>query len=421
MINSEHRSVVVIGGGPAGLSAAIAAYDAGAKDVLILERDGRLGGILNQCIHAGFGLTLFKSELTGPEYAARLIDMAAERGIEYRLDTAVTRVDADKTVTCVSREGVSRIAASAVVLTCGCRERPRGAIGIAGARCAGVYTAGTAQKLVNIMGYMAGKECVILGSGDIGLIMARRMTLQGAKVRAVLEIMPRASGLPRNVAQCLDDFNIPLMTSHTVVDILSRNGRVSGVIAAKTDESMRPIAGSEFLLPCDTLLLSVGLVPETELARDAGIGLHATTGGAKVDDSLMSDIDGIFCAGNMLHVHDLADYACLESEVAGRNAALYALKGAAARGRSVPVECSHGIRYTVPMQILSSASGAITFTARPSKERASGRICVEADGEEIYSKRELGIRPACMLRFTLNTAQSDKLRSACRICVSVRE
>ncbi|MDE6550646.1 MAG: FAD-dependent oxidoreductase [Clostridia bacterium] len=421
MINCESRSVVVIGGGPAGLSAAIAAFDAGAKDVLVLERDTRLGGILNQCIHNGFGLTLFKSELTGPEYAARLIDMASERGIECRLNTTVVSVAPDKTITCVSEEGVFSITADAIVLTCGCRERPRGAIGIAGARCAGVYTAGTAQKLVNIMGYMAGRECVILGSGDIGLIMARRMTLQGAKVRAVLEIMPRASGLMRNVVQCLNDYDIPLMTSHTVVDVLSQGGRVSGVVAAKVDNDMRPIAGSEFLLPCDTLLLSVGLIPETELAREAGIGLHRVTGGAEVDDTLMSNIDGIFCAGNMLHVHDLADYACLESEVAGKRAAEYAINGGVTRGAFTSVECGDGIRYAVPMKILSSGSGSITFTARPSAEYALGRICIEADGEEIYSKREAGIRPATMLRYVLNSAQSDKLRSASRICIKVRE
>ena len=412
MIAKYDKKIVIIGGGPAGLSAAIAAYDSGEEDILIIERDSKLGGILNQCIHNGFVLALFKEELTGPEYASRLIKQGNERGIPYLLSTTVTEVSADKTVYCVSEKGVAQIKANAIIMTCGCRERPRGAIGIAGARCSGIYTAGTAQKLINIMGYMPGKECVILGSGDIGLIMARRMTLQGAKVKAVLEIMPTVSGLPRNVVQCLNDFNIPLMTSHTVTDIRNINGRVSGITVSKVDEHLRPISGSEFNIDCDTLLLSVGLTPETELARSAGTKLSNITGGAVVDDTLMTDSDGIFMAGNMLHVHDLADYACMESALAGKNAAEY-IKGRLDKAKNViPVICDKGIRYTVPALISPNGKGAITFTGRPCISAPGGEIKIIADGKTVYTKKELGIRPACMLKFNLSDEVSQILRSA---------
>lgn len=342
--------LVIIGGGPAGLAAAVSAKEQGVDNMLILERDSKLGGILNQCIHNGFGLHTFKEELTGPEYAERFVEKVNELQIAYKLNTMVLELTNDKTLTAVNEEdGILEIKAKAIVLAMGCRERPRGAINIPGSRCAGIYTAGTAQKFVNIEGYMPGKEVVILGSGDIGLIMARRMTLEGAKVKAVVELMPYSSGLKRNIAQCLDDFNIPLKLSHTVIDIKGKE-RVEGVIIAKIDANRRPIQGTEEYIPCDTLLLSVGLLPENELSRKAEIKLSRVTGGPEVDESLNTSVEGIFACGNVLHVHDLVDNVTTEAYNAGKNAAEY-IKGRRFDGNRIELQAIEGVRYTVPKYI----------------------------------------------------------------------
>ena len=315
--------LVVIGGGPAGMGAAIAAYDAGVRDILVLERDHRLGGILEQCIHNGFGLHTFKEELTGPEYASRFIDMVLDRGIEYKLNTMVMDISADKKVTAMNREdGLFEIQAKAVILAMGCRERSRGALNIPGYRPAGIYSAGTAQRLVNMEGYMPGKEVVILGSGDIGLIMARRMTLEGAKVKVVAELMPYSGGLKRNIVQCLNDFDIPLKLSHTVVDIEGKN-RVEAVTIAEVGPDRKPIPGTEERYTCDTLLLSCGLIPENELTRGLGADMDDKTGGPVAGENLECSIPGVFACGNVLHVHELVDHVSAEAEKAGKYAVEY--------------------------------------------------------------------------------------------------
>ena len=343
--------LVIVGGGPAGLAAAASAKDHGIDSILIIERDKELGGILNQCIHNGFGLHTFKEELTGPEYASRFIDMVLDRGIEYKLNTMVMDISADKKVTAMNREdGMFEVQAKAVILAMGCRERSRGALNIPGYRPAGIYSAGTAQRLVNMEGYMPGKEVVILGSGDIGLIMARRMTLEGAKVKVVAELMPYSGGLKRNIVQCLNDFNIPLKLSHTVVDIEGKN-RVEAVTIAEVGPDRKPIPGTEERYTCDTLLLSCGLIPENELSKSAGVALNPVTSGPVVNDSLETNIDGIFACGNVLHVHDLVDYVSQEASAAGKNAAKYIKNGKEKDAKIVEILPVDGVRYTVPKYI----------------------------------------------------------------------
>jgi NADPH-dependent 2,4-dienoyl-CoA reductase/sulfur reductase-like enzyme len=339
--------IVIIGGGPAGLAAAIGAREEGIEDILIIERDNCIGGILNQCIHNGFGLHTFKEELTGPEYAGRFVQKVNEMNIPYKLNTMVIDISEDKKITAVNEEdGVLEIKAKAIILAMGCRERPRGAINIPGSRCAGIYSAGTAQKFVNIDGYMPGKEVVILGSGDIGLIMARRMTLEGAKVKAVIELMPYSGGLKRNIVQCLDDFGIPLKLSHTITDIKGKD-RLEGVTIAKVDENRKPIKGTEEYISCDTLLLSVGLVPENELSTKANVELSKVTGGPIVNESLQTNVEGIFACGNVLHVHDLVDFVTEESVNAGKNAAKY-INGQTFNEKGIELVAISGVRYTVP-------------------------------------------------------------------------
>ena len=353
--------IVIIGGGPAGLAAAVSARQSGIDSILILERDKELGGILNQCIHNGFGLHTFKEELTGPEYAQRFISQAEELDIEYKLNTMVLEVGADKIVTAMNRDdGLFMIQAKAVVLAMGCRERSRGALNIPGYRPAGIYSAGTAQRLVNMEGYMPGREVVILGSGDIGLIMARRMTLEGAKVKVVAELMPYSGGLKRNIVQCLDDYGIPLKLSHTVVDIQGKE-RVEGVTLAQVDEKSKPIPGTEEYYSCDTLLLSVGLIPENEISRGMGVEMNPFTSGPKVNESLETNLEGVFACGNVLHVHDLVDFVSEEAASAGRNAAAYVKEYRDAAGtrkvedihaeREIPLVATGGVRYTVPSTI----------------------------------------------------------------------
>ena len=343
--------LVIVGGGPAGLAAAVAAKDNGIDSILIIERDNELGGILNQCIHNGFGLHTFKEELTGPEYASRFIAQVEERKIEYKLNTMVMDISKDKVVTAMNKtDGMFTVEAKAVILAMGCRERSRGALNIPGYRPAGIFSAGTAQRLVNIEGYMPGRKVVILGSGDIGLIMARRMTLEGAQVLAVAELMPYSGGLKRNIVQCLDDFNIPLYLSHTVVDIQGKE-RVEGITIAEVGPDRKPIPGTEIHYDCDTLLLSCGLLPENELSKTAGVDLSPITSGPIVNDSLETNIEGIFACGNVLHVHDLVDFVSQEATNAGKNAAKYIKEGKTVGAKEVKINAVDGVRYTVPCTI----------------------------------------------------------------------
>ena len=345
--------IVIVGGGPAGLAAAVAAKKAGCDSILILERDGELGGILNQCIHNGFGLHTFKEELTGPEYAGRFIRQVLDLNIEYKLNTMVMDISPEKVITAMNRtDGMFQIQAGAVILAMGCRERPRGALNIPGYRPAGIFSAGTAQRLVNIEGYMPGREVVILGSGDIGLIMARRMTLEGAKVKVVAELMPYSGGLKRNIVQCLDDFGIPLKLSHTVIDIEGKE-HISAVTIAEVGPDRRPIPGTEERYTCDTLLLSCGLIPENELSQSAGIEMSRITSGPVVNESLETNVPGIFACGNVLHVHDLVDYVSEEAGRAGENAVKY-VKGQLddnVSGKLIKLAATDGARYTVPSTI----------------------------------------------------------------------
>lgn len=343
--------IVIVGGGPAGLAAAVSAKRNGAESILVLERDKELGGILNQCIHNGFGLHTFQEELTGPEYAARFIDQLLEEKIEYKLNTMVLDIAKNKVVTAMNREdGILEIQAKAVILAMGCRERSRGALNIPGYRPAGIYSAGTAQRLVNMEGLMPGREVVILGSGDIGLIMARRMTLEGAKVKVVAELLPYSGGLKRNIVQCLDDFDIPLKLSHTVVDIAGKE-RVEGITLAQVDKNRRPIPGTEEYYSCDTLLLSCGLIPENEISRELGVEMSPVTSGPLVNECLETNVEGVFACGNVLHVHDLVDFVSREAAAAGKRAAEYILNGKAEGGKDIPITAAKGVRYTVPATI----------------------------------------------------------------------
>ncbi len=386
-------SLVIVGGGPAGMSAAVAAYKAGVTDLLILEREAHLGGILRQCIHNGFGLHKFGEELTGPEYAARYAEQVKALGIPYKVGTMVTGITPDKVITAVNpTDGIMHIKADAIILAMGCRERPKGALNIAGARPSGIFTAGTAQKYVNIKGYMPGKEVVILGSGDIGLIMARRMTLEGAKVKAVCELMPYSGGLARNIEQCLNDFGIPLMLSHTVVQIHGKD-RVTGVTIAKVDERRNPIKETEQYIACDTLLLSCGLLPENELTKGAGIDMDRITGGAVTDQSRQTSIPGVFACGNVLHVHDLVDYVSDEAEIAGCAAADY-LSGKDAAHVDIEVQPISGVRYTVPQKITSAQDTVVYF--RVSDVFRDKRVVVKCGDRVISNKKKIKLAPGEM-------------------------
>ncbi len=387
------RDLVIIGGGPAGMAAALGAYEKGVRDILILERDNTLGGILGQCIHNGFGLHTFGEELTGPEYAARYIDKVVENKIEYKTQTMVLSITPDKKITATNEaEGIFTIEAGAIILAMGCRERPRGALSTPGTRPAGVFSAGTAQKLMNCKGYAIGKEVVILGSGDIGLIMARRMSLEGAKVRAVCEIMPYSGGLARNIVQCLEDFDIPLKLSHTVVEIHGKE-RLSGVTIAKVDEKRRPVPGTEEYIACDTLLLSVGLIPENELAQGAGVRMDPVTGGAVVSGNRETTIEGIFACGNALHVHDLVDFVSEEARLAGKSAAAY-LRGEEGADIAVSIRTDGKIRYTVPQRITKREDTTIYF--RVSAVYRGASVSVYQGEKRIFTKKKAKMAPGEM-------------------------
>lgn len=390
--------LVIIGGGPAGMSAAIAAYENGIRDILILERDESLGGILQQCVHNGFGLHRFGEELTGPEYAWRYEEKINQYKIPYKLNTMVLSVSEDKTVTATNPEdGIFEVKAQAIILAMGCRERSRGALNIAGSRPSGVYSAGTAQKFVNIKGYMPGKEVVILGSGDIGLIMARRMTLEGAKVKAVCELMPYSGGLARNIEQCLNDFDIPLMLSHTVVEIHGKK-RLEGVTVAEVDENRVPIESTKQYIPCDTLLLSVGLIPENELTTRAGIKIDSKTNGAIVDQNRQTDIEGVFACGNVLHVHDLVDFVSEEALIAGESAAEYIKcnkkKCDKVERLNIPIVTDGKIRYTVPQIITEKKDVKVYF--RVSQVFHNAEIRVVSGENVLFSKRVIKAAPGEM-------------------------
>ncbi len=404
--------IVIIGGGPAGLAAALAAREAGVTDLLILERGNELGGILNQCIHSGFGLHTFREELTGPEYAARYMDRVLAENIPFRLGAMAVRVTADRRVTYISREeGLETVQARAVVLAMGCRERSRGALSIPGARPAGIYTAGAAQRLMNIDGYRVGREAVILGSGDIGLIMARRLTLEGARVRLVAELMPYSGGLKRNIVQCLDDFGIPLKLSHTVVDIHGRD-RVEAVTVAAVDGQRRPIPGTEERIPCDTLLLSVGLLPENELTREAGAAMCAATGGPVVSDRLETDLPGIFACGNVLHVHDLVDYVSQEAALAGKSAAAFVRSGGGETGRRVRVAAGNGVRYTVPQFIgpdRMAEAAVVRFRVTDVFRDACVRLSL--DGRELARRKKRVLAPGEMEQMTVTRSDLAEARA----------
>jgi len=397
----KHIDLVIIGGGPAGMSAAIAAYESGIRNLLILERDTHLGGILQQCIHNGFGLHRFGEELTGPEYAWRYEARVRELGIPYKLGTMVLDITPDKVVTATnSEEGIFQIQAKAVILAMGCRERAKGALNIAGSRPAGIYSAGTAQKYVNLKGYLPGKNVVILGSGDIGLIMARRMTLEGAKVHAVCELMPYSGGLARNIEQCLNDFGIPLRLSHTVVDIHGKE-RLEGVTIAKVDENRRPIPETREYIPCDTLLLSVGLIPENELSKTASVSLDRITGGASVDQGRCTDGEGIYACGNVLHVHDLVDYVSEEAEIAGKSAAAY-IKGETGERINVTLRTDGKIRYTVPQRI--TQKGDVTVFFRVADVYRNATVKVKNGDTVVFSRKKVKMAPGEMESLTLKAS-----------------
>lgn len=415
--------LIIIGGGPAGLAAAVAAKDNGIDNIMILERDKSLGGILQQCIHNGFGLHTFKEELTGPEYAARFIEQVEERGIEYKLNTMVMDISPEKVVTATNREdGILLLQAKAIILAMGCRERSRGALNIPGYRPAGIYSTGTAQHLVNMEGLMPGKEVVILGSGDIGLIMARRMTLEGAKVKVVAELMPYSGGLKRNIVQCLDDFDIPLKLSHTVIDIEGKH-RVEAVTIAEVGPDRKPIPGTEERYTCDTLLLSCGLLPENELSKSAGVELSQVTSGPVVNDSLETSVAGIFACGNVLHVHDLVDFVSQEATAAGKNAAAYIKAGEKdSQAVMLPISPEGGVRYNVPSFVRpSEMEENLTVRFRVGDVYKNKVIAVYFDDQLISKKKRQVMAPGEMEQVILKKNKLEEYPETKKITIRIEE
>ena len=397
------HDIVIVGGGPAGMAAAVAAFDSGIKDVVILDREEELGGILRQCVHNGFGLHKLGKELTGPEYAAEYAALVKERNIKVYTETTVLKVSPECVVTATNRDGILKIEAGAVVLAMGCRERSRGALKIPGTRPSGIYSAGTAQKLINCKGYMVGKKAVILGSGDIGLIMARRMSLQGAKVEAVCELMPYSGGLTRNIVQCLEDYDIPLYLSTTVAEIHGRK-RLEGVTIAQVDENRVPIEETKRFIECDTLLLSCGLIPENELTREAGISLDRVTSGAVVDQNRQTDVPGIFACGNVLQVHDLVDYVSDEAEIAGKGAADF-VKGQLKTGTCFATKPGNGVRYVLPQRVYCGEENVDLFL-RVVQPYGKVRFTVKSGDEVLATATRLKAAPGEMEKITV---KADKL------------
>ena len=425
----DFYDIVVVGGGPAGLAAAVSAKKNGIDNILILERDCELGGILNQCIHNGFGLHTFKEELTGPEYARRFIDQALELGIEYRLSTMVMDISlddksGDKVVTAMNRnDGLFHMTTKTVILAMGCRERSRGALNIPGYRPAGVYSAGTAQRLVNIEGFMPGRKVVILGSGDIGLIMARRMTLEGAKVQVVAELMPYSGGLKRNIVQCLDDFGIPLKLSHTVIDVKGKE-RVEGITLAKVDEHNKPIPGTEEYYECDTLLLSCGLIPENEISKSIGVELNPVTSGPVVNESLETNIQGVFACGNVLHVHDLVDYVSEEAAMAGKKASEYVKRGGIAgdSGKEIQIIATDGVRYTVPKTLhVADMDEELTVRFRVGGVYKNSYICAYLNGQRIICRKRPIMAPGEMEQVVLQKKVLETMKDLETITIKIEK
>lgn len=414
--------LVVIGAGPAGMAAALAAKESGIpdKDIIIIERAKTPGGILEQCIHTGFGLHYFKEEISGPEYAARFIEMLKETDIQLLCDTMVTQITASRKVTAMSKEkGLIEIQADAIILAMGCRERPRGALDISGTRPAGVMTAGTAQQFINIEGYMPGHTCVILGSGDIGLIMARRMTLEGAKVKKVCELLPFSGGLKRNIVQCLDDYNIPLELSTTVVEVHGKD-RLTGVTTAKVDENLKPIPGTEEYVECDTLLLSVGLIPENEVSKFAGVTLDPKTKGPVVDDMRETNVKGIFACGNVLQVHDLVDFVTVESQIAGKGAADF-IKNPDIKKAYATTKPGDKVNYIVPQKINTPVTDNINFYFRVNNEYRNKKIAFYINGEKVYEKKERKLAPGEMNNLSVKQEILSGLKENDEITISVEE
>jgi len=410
------KDLVIIGGGPAGLAAAVSAYDNGVKDILVIEREERTGGVLKQCIHNGFGLTRFGENLTGPEYAYKFIEQVQERGIEVLTDTFVLQVTQDKKVIYTNLNGITEVQAKAIILATGCRERSKGALNVAGTRPSGIFSAGTAQKYVNIHGYLPGKRVVILGSGDIGLIMARRMTLEGAKVLCVAELMPFSSGLKRNIEQCLNDFDIPLYLSHTIVEIKGKD-RVSGVVIAKVDDkTKRPILGTEIEFDCDTVLFSVGLIPENELATRAGVELSSRTKGAVVDNYRQTSVSGVFACGNALHVHDLVDFVSEEAETAGKSAAEYLIHGEYEK-QYIPTIPENGIAYTLPQKIDVNCNQSQKVYFRVREVLKNCYIKVDT-GETARKIKKIAVAPGEMESVTL---KAEELKIAKFVKISIEK
>ena len=411
--------IAIIGGGPAGLGAACKAKKLGIKKVLILERDRELGGILQQCIHNGFGLLYFKEDLTGPEYATRFVEEAEKLRVEAKLNTMLLEITKDKRIFGLSsKEGLMQITAKAVILSMGCRERTRGALNIPGTRPAGIYTAGTAQRLVNMENLLPGKNIVVLGSGDVGLIMARRLTWVGAKVKAVVEILPYPSGLTRNIVQCLEDYNIPLILSHTVVDIHGQD-RLKGVTIAKVDENRNPIKGSEKFIPCDTLLLSVGLIPENELSKSVGIELDEATGGAFVDQYMQTSIPGIFACGNVVQVYDLVDYVTESAEIAAKGANLF-MKGKLKNHRTIAVDRGENVQQVVPQRFsLVKQVEPIKFYIRVQHPQEKVKVALYWGAKEIFLKKELIVKPSEMVVFEVSDEAIRKISETEKVTIGV--